>query len=497
MSQVSHSISGVSQHKPPQTGQGPPRRHYIGSPTKKKATATAALTLEAGAGDRFSGGSSRRVSVGGRRSMAERANSFTLPFEHGDIFARSSPSDLDLHAHRRHEPIDPTAAVLDAAILDLTRRRMAMQGPSGGPAEPPGAVSVARETKWDRGVSYSTSANLAARQKHLMQQQKELEQKQRELEIQRQQLLAGMQEHAKSSSLFAAQHSAAAMGSSQQQWWVCQVCHTKAFASHDEAMHHELSCCPEPHSLDTMGAVPIPSDSGLALPPLPIGYPGSPGMDGEPLDSMGAGAFTLLKEPMPLAMSSDKDWLTPLHCFVRRHCVEIFTATQSDVSTPSKGKRKPIQVGQVGIRCPHCHSGEAKNKPRERGSVYYPTSIASIYNATMNLLQRHLHNCSCVPEDVMRRYETLKSDDARSGTSKRSLSLGLVDTPSGIRYSALSPPPLPSLSTQQHSTGAYSVERRNSNDFFSSSSNAVADLKGDEEGSNLSIAGSLTHIQAR
>jgi hypothetical protein len=192
------------------------------------------------------------------------------------------------------------------------------------------------------------------------------------------------------------------------------------------------------------------------------------------------GPFALMDKSMPLAMSSDKDWLTPLHCFVRRHCVEVFTATEQEVATPSKGKRKPIQVGQVGIRCPHCHT-KNNEKARERGSVYYPTTISSIYNATMNLLQRHLHSCTCVPDDIMRRYETLKADDARSGTSKRywvesALSLGLVDTPNGIRFSALQPPPLPSLSRPQESSG-FNAARRNSNEFFSTQSNAMADIK--------------------
>lgn len=91
----------------------------------------------------------------------------------------------------------------------------------------------------------------------------------------------------------------------------------------------------------------------------------------------------------------------------------------------------------------------------------------------MNLLQRHLHSCtsvcsfdsinshlllffasltlrfvSQVPPEIMRRYETLKADDARSGTSKNywrdsARSLGLVDTPDGIRFSTNSRPPLP------------------------------------------------------
>jgi len=198
------------------------------------------------------------------------------------------------------------------------------------------------------------------------------------------------------------------------------------------------------------------------------------------------GPFEMMARPLPLSMPPDKDWLTPLHCFVRRHCVQIFTATDKDVATPSKGKRKPIQVGQVGIRCPHCHQ-DASSKARERGSVYYPTSIASIYNATMNLLQRHLHGCSSVPDDIMRRYETLKADDARSGTSKKywvesALSLGLIDTSNGIRFSGKTPPPLPGLSSQQYSTGGAGSARRNSNDFFSTNSNAPKGSNGTGQG---------------
>ncbi|KAL3798387.1 hypothetical protein HJC23_005040 [Cyclotella cryptica] len=170
------------------------------------------------------------------------------------------------------------------------------------------------------------------------------------------------------------------------------------------------------------------------------------------------GPFKTLDHGIPLALDEDKDWLTPLHCFVRRNCVEAFTASEEDVQAPSKGKRKPIQIGQVGIRCPHCHvkpdpsstenkEDDSNEQTRERGSVYYPTSLSSIYNATMNLLQRHIHSCSRVPKHVMDKYMELKQDDARSGTSKRywiesAKSVGFVDTLKGIRLSADAPPSL-------------------------------------------------------
>lgn len=478
-------------------------------------------------------GASRRVAIiregaSPRNSFAERKNSpFSasnnlLPVEHhegmGDFFAGRPGGMGDLsffNGGDSGESLACTTEALDAVIMDLTRRRIsAAAGPSPHSAH---LAALGRGTRdappaWENTSSFSTNtASLASRQTHLQQQKQDLLMKQNELEMQRQQLMAGMQEHAQFTSMFAAQQhlleqqdrDEASMSScpvsplSSQQWWVCQVCNTKAFASHDDAMEHELSCCPGPQEFEHMAASMsmsgdlLPRGAIYDSPVYPTSIGGSPVLDESGMDRSvgGPGPFMLMKESKALAMQCDKEWLTPLHCFVRQQCVEVFTASDRDISTPSKGKRKPIQVGQVGIRCPHCFSSSAssKGKTRERGSVYYPTSIASIYNATMNLLQRHLHNCSSVPDNVMRRFATLKGDDARSGTSKRywiesSLSLGLIDTPYGIRYSALEPPPLPSLSTQQHSTR---VERRNSNEFYSTKSNAGVDQdKNKDDGVN-------------
>jgi len=165
---------------------------------------------------------------------------------------------------------------------------------------------------------------------------------------------------------------------------------------------------------------------------------------------------------IPLAMPTDKDWITPLHCFVRLHCVELFSASSSDIfHRSSKGKRRPIHTGRIGIRCPYCHkpedntnTGDCSRAGLQKGSVYFPTTIASIYNATMNLLQRHMHVCDNVPEEVMKRYHDLKADDARSGTSKKywiesAKALGLVDTNDGIQFSNIS-----SLSAQITSDSA-------------------------------------------
>ncbi|KAL3816268.1 hypothetical protein ACHAXA_008076 [Cyclostephanos tholiformis] len=192
------------------------------------------------------------------------------------------------------------------------------------------------------------------------------------------------------------------------------------------------------------------------------------------------GPFRQLPKPTSLALDEDKDWLTALHCFVRKNCVEVFTATALDVLTPSKGKRKPIQVGQVGIRCPHCHEGSVDTDPnRERGSVYYPAALSSIYNATMNLLQRHLHSCPKVPAHILEKYIGLKKDDARSGTSKKywvesAKSMGFVDTLQGIRLSAKKAPPPPSTSESQNQTKE--ARTRIENDAYSDSDGNEEDV---------------------
>ena len=170
----------------------------------------------------------------------------------------------------------------------------------------------------------------------------------------------------------------------------------------------------------------------------------APRTDIEPSTSKSKQLF----KPIPLAMPADKYSITPLHCFVRQHCVELFTASETDVfHRSSKGKRRPIQVGRVGIRCSHCAKAtrnnitSSNNAGLNKGSVYFPTTIASIYNATMNLLQRHLHVCENVPPEIIKIYNELKLDDARSGTSKKywiesAKQLGLIDTPNnGIQYS--------------------------------------------------------------
>jgi len=407
------------------------------------------------------------------------------------------------------------------------------------------AAKDSRVSSNNNNDSNNTANTNSARQQNLQDQRLELQRRQKELEFQRQQLLNAMEERRQSmqqmqqsmqqqgehggsqqtehrnslpgnaggglnggiegAALAAENSNSSSTGDSN--FFVCKFCNSKAYSSARDALSCENTCRLKLEntwrgnsmhdnrrgSLDLLGAlagVTAASADPKRQPELSKQSRSNTNESNcsfQPIAARSSGNFSTMDKPIPLGLPDDKDWLTPLHCFVRLHCVEVFTATDSDVAIPTKGKRKQIQIGQVGIRCPHCHHPDTGLKPRERGSVYYPTSVASIYNATMNLLQRHLHNCSSVNPDIMKQYETLKSDDARSGTSKKywaesALSLGLIDTPNGIRFSDLVPPPLPTLTSQQKSSDNYSASRGSNDVFFNSSSNALTNLSQHQEG---------------
>ena len=90
--------------------------------------------------------------------------------------------------------MDSTTAVLDSAIMDLTRRRlsMAMGGiPDFMPmSDPFGMNSMPMMAAMGASNSASSAAmgTIDARQQQLQSQQRELERRQKELELQRQQL---------------------------------------------------------------------------------------------------------------------------------------------------------------------------------------------------------------------------------------------------------------------------------------------------------------------
>lgn len=141
---------------------------------------------------------------------------------------------------------------------------------------------------------------------------------------------------------------------------------------------------------------------------------------------------------MLLALPGDRDSLSDRQCYVRSEMVEIFAATDKDVSARhSKGAQKLV-MGQVGIRCVHC----SHLRPRDRAerAVCYPSSISRIYQTVADMQRFHFEQCREIPDHVRQIYKKLKTTRPRGVGSPQTYwmssakSQHLVDTEGGIRF---------------------------------------------------------------
>ena len=141
-----------------------------------------------------------------------------------------------------------------------------------------------------------------------------------------------------------------------------------------------------------------------------------------------------------LSLPEDEDVLSPLHCFMRKYCVEAFSARPDDVSTPRYGKAHggKVVVGQVGIRCLHCQHIPPSRRPER--AVCYPSSLKNIYHSIETWQRRHAAVCSEIPVWVRKTMTDLVRLSRTSAGGRRQYwedaarKLGMVDTPFGVRF---------------------------------------------------------------
>eukprot|EP00934_Nitzschia_sp_Nitz4_P001157 Nitzschia sp. Nitz4//scaffold231_size31564//4129//5672//NITZ4_007938-RA/size31564-augustus-gene-0.26-mRNA-1//-1//CDS//3329543287//1157//frame0 len=189
---------------------------------------------------------------------------------------------------------------------------------------------------------------------------------------------------------------------------------------------------------------PPPSHSSYHQPMPPHGYQTPPrypgyanyngGREGQPRQQ----DYLYSQKRMLLAMPSDSDSLSDRQCYVRSEMVEIFAATDKDVSARhSKGAQKLVE-GQVGIRCVHC----SHLRPRDRAerAVCYPSSISRIYQTVADMQRFHFEQCREIPAETRKIYKSLKTTRPRGVGSPQTYwvqsakLLNLVDTDDGIRF---------------------------------------------------------------
>jgi hypothetical protein len=84
-----------------------------------------------------------------------------------------------------------------------------------------------------------------------------------------------------------------------------------------------------------------------------------------------------------LARQMDDEILNPLHAFVRKQ-IEVFTATQAEMAQPAPGRKNPIQLRQVGLRCIHCRDLPVKD--RVKRAVCYPSSVGRVYHSVSDMV---------------------------------------------------------------------------------------------------------------
>ena len=138
-----------------------------------------------------------------------------------------------------------------------------------------------------------------------------------------------------------------------------------------------------------------------------------------------------------LAQPEDRISLSETLCTIREN-IEVFTATKPDVEAPAPGRKHPVVVGQVGLRCIHCRH-TTKSSDRVKRAVCYPSSIKRIYRTVIDMKLDHFAHCRFVPNGLKDRLEELKAINTRStGTTmqyfvRAATKMGMVDAASGVR----------------------------------------------------------------
>jgi len=212
-----------------------------------------------------------------------------------------------------------------------------------------------------------------------------------------------------------------------------------------------------PMMMSAAGGYPYPG--GFPVGPAAVGY-GSLGMGSLPPYSsppvglglslnqvlaQGAPTATLAPDGFPVSLPAilarpEDEFKLSSHQLLLRHQIEAFPAAEEDVSTHTRGRNKPILLGQVGIRCRHC--AHLPVTCRQKGSTYFPASLLGLYQAAQNMSTTHMQCGLCreMPNLIKHQFAHLISTKVASSGAGRpywaesAKKLGLVDTEGGIRF---------------------------------------------------------------
>ncbi|KAL7518985.1 hypothetical protein ACHAWX_003780 [Stephanocyclus meneghinianus] len=211
-----------------------------------------------------------------------------------------------------------------------------------------------------------------------------------------------------------------------RQWWSCDYCSYK-FSSWEECSAHESMCPSRTHH---------PHHARSSKKRAPDSAAPHHHEESRFMDPHEEYAHNTDRPTFSLAQPLDGQSLSDRQCYVRTHFVELFVATEADVSARHSRGAQKLHLNQVGLRCAYC----AKLKPRDRAerAVCYPSSISRIYQTVADMQRFHFEACSAIPATVLRVYKSLKTTRPRGVGSPQSYwdksarELGLMDTEFGI-----------------------------------------------------------------
>ena len=176
------------------------------------------------------------------------------------------------------------------------------------------------------------------------------------------------------------------------------------------------------YQLDTTQA-PTNDSSPFAIDPLPE----------EQLERHG-------HPPVLLYTHNDDVVLSDYQIFLRKQ-IEFFEADKADVHTATPGRKKPVALGQVGIRCKHCANVPIPH--RTAASVYFPSKLKGLYQAAQNIGTTHLKNsCPNLPDPLRAIAEAFQVDGKRATAghggklywSDAARTMGIIEAEDGLRF---------------------------------------------------------------
>ena len=151
-----------------------------------------------------------------------------------------------------------------------------------------------------------------------------------------------------------------------------------------------------------------------------------------------------LSRPVPLCVSeTDPTWLSDLNCYIRKNCVQVFTASETDLHRTSKRGR--ISLHQVGLRCRFCthdYEQDVIGRVREAtAAISFPVSVTGIYESVKRWHRVHTQVCQGIPNETLEQLRVLteRSKQTHVPTSRNywiesAKALGMRDSPAGGIY---------------------------------------------------------------